>query len=84
MSASVLLYEKRDHIAYITFNRPERRNAMSPEMICRLADAWQDFAADDEVRVALVSGAGTEAFTAGADLKTMIPLLSGARAAEDA
>ncbi len=83
MSASVLLYEKRDHIAYITFNRPERRNAMSPEMICRLADAWQDFAADDEVRVALVSGAGTEAFTAGADLKTMIPLLSGARAAED-
>ncbi|MBQ0799422.1 MAG: enoyl-CoA hydratase/isomerase family protein [Porticoccaceae bacterium] len=83
MSAPVLQYEKRDHIAYITFNRPERRNAMNPEMICRLADAWEDFNTDDDMRVALVTGAGTEAFTAGADLKTMIPLLSGAREPED-
>lgn len=83
MSAPVLQYEKREHIAYITFNRPARRNAMNPEMICRLADAWEDFAADDDMRVALVSGAGTEAFTAGADLNTMIPLLSGARLPQD-
>lgn len=83
MSTPVLQYEKRNHIAYITFNRPERRNAMNPEMICRLADAWDDFSADDNMRVALITGTGTEAFTAGADLKTMIPLLSGAREPED-
>lgn len=78
-----LLYEKRGHIAHITFNRPEVRNALSPEMICRLADAWKDFADDDDMRVALISGAGNKAFTAGADLKTMLPLLTGARPAAD-
>lgn len=77
------MYEKRGHIAYITFNRPELRNAMNPEMMCRLADAWEDYAADDELRVAILTGAGNEAFTAGADLRTMIPLLSGARQPED-
>ncbi len=83
MSTPSLRYEKRGHIAYITFNRPERRNAMNPEMICRLADAWEDFSADDNMRVALVTGEGTQAFTAGADLKTMIPLLSGDKEPED-
>ena len=34
-----LLYEKRDGIAYVTFNRPERRNAWDAETMCRLADA---------------------------------------------
>ena len=72
-----LLYEKRGHIAYLTFNRPRYRNAMDSEMMCRLADAWQDFGEDDNMRVALLTGTGTEAFTAGADLRTMVPLLSG-------
>lgn len=79
----VLLYEKRGHIAYLTFNRPRVRNAMNPEMVCRLADAWLDYAADDSLRVAIVTGAGDRAFTAGADLGTMIPLLTGARAPVD-
>jgi enoyl-CoA hydratase len=78
-----LLYEKRDGIAYLTFNRPEVRNALSPEMICRLADAWEDFAQDDSLRVAIVTGAQDKAFTAGADLVRTIPLLSGARPPED-
>lgn len=83
MAEPSLLFEKRGHIAYITFNRPERLNAMNPEMMCRLADAWQELAADSELRVALLTGAGDAAFTAGADLKTMIPLLTGAREPED-
>lgn len=83
MPTPSLLYEKHGHIAYITFNRPDFHNAMNPEMVCRLADAWQDFAADDEMRVALLSGAGDKIFTAGADLKSMVPLLTGARAPED-
>ena len=42
---SPLLYEKQDGIAYITLNRPEARNALSPELVCRLADAVHDYAA---------------------------------------
>lgn len=83
MSAPAVLYEKRDGIAYLTFNRPEARNAMSPEVMCRLADAWQDYAADDSLRVAIITGAGDKAFSAGADLGKLIPLFSGARRPED-
>ncbi|MDB5698805.1 MAG: Enoyl-CoA hydratase/isomerase [Alphaproteobacteria bacterium] len=83
MSTGPLLYEKRGHIAYITFNRPEARNALTPEMFCKLADAWTDFAADDQMRVALVTGAGDKAFTAGADLRVTLPLITGARKPED-
>jgi enoyl-CoA hydratase/carnithine racemase len=83
VSEAPLRYEKRGHVAVITFNRPEVRNAVSPEMGCRLVDAWRDFAADDELRVAIITGAGDRAFTAGADLGTLIPLLTGARPPED-
>lgn len=78
------MYEKRDGIAYITFNRPQVRNALSPEVFCRLVDAWKDYATDDSVRVAIITGTGERAFTAGADLGTFIPLLTGARQPEDA
>ncbi len=77
-----LTYEKRDRIARITFNRPEVRNAMDPETIVRLADAWTDFAADPEMRVAIITGAGDMAFCAGADLGKLIPLFSGVRPPE--
>jgi enoyl-CoA hydratase len=74
-----LLYEKIEGVAYITLNRPERRNALTPELVCRLADAIQDYAADDSLRAAIITGAGDKAFCAGGDLGTMIPLLTGAR-----
>jgi enoyl-CoA hydratase len=83
MAAPALLYEKRDGIAYLTFNRPHVRNAVNPEALCRLADAWQDYAADDSLRVAIITGAGDQVFTAGADLGALIPLLSGAREPQD-
>jgi enoyl-CoA hydratase len=83
MTDAALLYEKRDGIAYLTINRPDKRNAFSPEVICRLADAWQDYAADDSLRVAILTGAGDKAFSAGADLGRLIPLTSGARQPED-
>ena len=78
-----LLYEKRDGIAFLTFNRPERLNALSPEMIVRLADAWRDFRADDDLRVAILTGAGERAFCVGGDLQRLIPLFSRAREPED-
>jgi enoyl-CoA hydratase/carnithine racemase len=69
---SSVLYEKRDRIAYVTFNRPEARNAIDPEMQERLIETWTSFRDDDDVDVAIVTGAG-DAFCAGADLKTYIP-----------
>jgi enoyl-CoA hydratase len=78
-----LLYEKKGHVAYLTLNRPERHNALTPELVCRLADAYQDFAADAQMRVAILTGAGDKAFCAGGDLATMLPLLSGNRLPAD-
>jgi enoyl-CoA hydratase len=78
-----LLYEKRDGVAYVTFNRPDRHNAIDPETLVRLAEAWLDFEADDEARVAIVTGAGEKAFCAGADLARLIPLYTRARQPED-
>jgi enoyl-CoA hydratase/carnithine racemase len=69
---SKALYEKRDRIAYITFNRPEARNAIDPEMQELLVEIWSDFRDDEDTDVAIVTGAG-DAFCAGADLKTYIP-----------
>ncbi|MFU8815185.1 MAG: enoyl-CoA hydratase-related protein [Pseudomonadales bacterium] len=76
-------YQKRDGIAYLVMNRPERRNALSPQMIVEMAEAWQDFRDDREARVAILTGAGDRAFCAGADLGLLIPLLSGSRKPED-
>jgi enoyl-CoA hydratase len=78
-----LLYEKRDGVAYLRFNRPEVHNAMDPETIVRLAEAWLDFESDDEMRVAIITGSGEKAFCAGADLGKLIPLYTRARQPED-
>jgi enoyl-CoA hydratase/carnithine racemase len=68
-----VLYEKRDRIAYLTINRPEARNAVSPQVHRAMIAAWADFAEDDSVDVAILTGAGDDAFCAGADLKEYIP-----------
>ena len=78
-----LRYDKRGAVATITFDRPEARNALTPEMICRLADAVRDFAADDALRVAILTGSGDKAFCAGGDLGLTLPLMTGARAPAD-
>lgn len=65
----VVLYEKRDKIAYVTLNRPEVLNAVNAEMVAELGRIWADFAADPATMVAIVSGAGERAFSAGTDLK---------------
>jgi enoyl-CoA hydratase/carnithine racemase len=78
-----VLFEKRSHVAYVTFNRPEVHNSFNPETIVRLAEAWQQINRDDEIRAAIVTGAGKVAFSAGADLGRLIPLFTGARKPED-
>lgn len=66
-----LLYDTIDNgrIALMTINRPERMNSSDPGMGARWADAWEHFAADDNCWVAIVTGAGDRAFSAGQDLK---------------
>ncbi|MDT5067818.1 MAG: hypothetical protein QOK02_3973 [Mycobacterium sp.] len=66
-------YERRDRIAYITLNRPEAKNAVTPEMHEELCRIWSDFGDDDEADVAILTGTG-DAFCAGADLATYVPL----------
>ena len=80
---SDLIFEKRGPIATLTFNRPERRNAISPQMMVQLADAWLEYRDDPSLRVAVLTGAGREAFCAGGDLQLLMPLFTGAREPED-
>ena len=70
---TTVLYDKRDRIAYVTLNRPQARNAIDLETHEALCETWADFRDDDDVDVAILTGAGDEAFCAGADLKTYIP-----------
>ena len=70
------------HVATVTLNRPEARNAVNPEVAVRLAQAWETIRTDDAIRVAIVTGTGS-AFCAGADLGQLIPLRTGARQPEN-
>ena len=78
-----LLFEKRGHLAFLTFNRPEVHNSFNPETILRLSEAWEEVNRDDGIRAAIITGAGTVAFSAGADLGRLIPLFTGARKPDD-
>lgn len=75
-------YEKKNGIAYLTINRPEVHNAMDPETLVGLADAWEDYKKDDSLCCAIITGAGEKSFCAGADLAKLIPLITGARKPE--
>jgi enoyl-CoA hydratase len=67
MGYRTITYELDDHVAVLTYNRPEQRNAISSEMNAELQDAWQRFRDDDEAFVLVLTGAG-DAFCAGWDL----------------
>ena len=60
--------ETADHIMTVTINRPERLNALHPPANAELGRVFDDFAADDELWVAIITGAG-RAFSAGNDLR---------------
>ena len=63
-----LLFHKEPPFAWITFNRPEKRNAVSLEMWQALSGFVAQAAEDDDIRVLLIRGAGEEAFISGADI----------------
>src|SRR3984957_8606924 len=78
-----VLIEKRNHIVYLTFNRPEVHNSFNPELLVLMSGFWEEAEKDDEVRAVIVTGAGKVAFSAGADLGMLIPVFTGARKPED-
>lgn len=83
MSADVILYSVSDGVAQVTLNRPEKRNALNPEMIVRLSRCWDEISADASIRVAVLTGMGEGTFCAGADLGRLTTLFTRARSAED-
>ena len=69
MSYQYVIYEKKGHIAYVTINRPEVMNALHYAANVELDEIFTDFKQDDEMWVAIITGAGERAFSAGNDLK---------------
>lgn len=68
MGEPSMLVERRRRLGWITFNRPEVRNALNFSMWQALPDALADLAADRDARVVILRGAGRKAFAAGADI----------------
>jgi enoyl-CoA hydratase/carnithine racemase len=69
MDLKFLKYEKRDRLAYITFNRPEVMNSIHPPTSAEMGQILDDFLADNNIWIGIVTGAGDKAFSAGNDLK---------------
>lgn len=77
-----VLFEQSDAIATVTLNRPAELNSIDPETMDEMRALWARIAADDAIRVVILTGAGDKAFCTGMDLKkTMPPDESYARAA---
>src|SRR5216684_1618218 len=71
MAYENILYEKRDGIAHITFNRPKVLNALNRKTIEELHEALLDARGDESVRVLILTGAGEKSFVAGADISEL-------------
>jgi len=70
-------YEKQDHLAWITINRPQALNALDIESFREMRNRLMEVRDDKDVRVILITGAGEKAFCAGADIKGTLPTLGG-------
>jgi len=71
-----VIVEKDGHILTVTLNRPEKKNCVNSEVMCRLYDAWVQLDEDPELRVAILTGKG-DTFCAGMDLSEIPKLRTG-------
>jgi enoyl-CoA hydratase/carnithine racemase len=71
MSYETVLYQKREGIAYVTVNRPEKLNALNQAVMTELRLCFEATEKDDEVRAVILTGAGEKAFVAGADINEL-------------
>lgn len=66
-------FVKENHVAYVTLNRPEAMNSLDPESVAQLTEIWAEVRKDDDVRVAVLTGAGEKSFCTGTDMKKTPP-----------
>jgi len=76
MSDPVVLVERDEHVLVVTLNRPEKKNAVNCEVMCRLYDAWVRLDEDADLRAAILTGRGNT-FCAGMDLAEIGKLRGG-------
>ena len=69
MTTPAIHVERIEHVAKITFTREERYNTLARDLVDALHEALHELEADDQVRALIITGAGTKAFCAGADLR---------------
>ena len=79
-----IIFEKRDHVAWVTINRPAKKNTLNAAVFVELAAAWQEVRDDDNVWTAVLSGSGEEDFCCGGDLKEVMRLWLGQKEPENA
>lgn len=66
-------FEVKNHVAYVTLNRPEAMNSLDPQSIADLNRIWQEVGSDPAIRVAVLTGAGEKSFCTGSDMKKAPP-----------
>ncbi|MEN8160708.1 MAG: enoyl-CoA hydratase-related protein, partial [Myxococcota bacterium] len=76
MSDPAVIVEKDGHVLTVTLNRPEKKNAVNCEVMCRLYDAWVRLDDEDEIRVGILTGRG-DTFCAGMDLSEIGKMRAG-------
>jgi enoyl-CoA hydratase len=74
---STIKYEKQDHIAVITIDRPDAHNSLTVEMLLGIEEAMSEFDSDPELWIGILTASGDKAFSSGLDLKEAAPLLTG-------
>ncbi len=72
MEFETIIYEKKDNVAWITLNRPDKRNAQNPVLRNEVMTALEDARNDDVMLVIVITGAGDKAFSAGADIGSFL------------
>jgi enoyl-CoA hydratase len=76
MSQPAVIVEQEDHVLVVTLNRPEKKNAVNCEVMCRLYDAWVRLDDEDALRVGILTGRG-DTFCAGMDLSEIGKMRAG-------
>src|SRR5262245_33812233 len=71
---STLLIQTENNICTITINRPDKLNALNKTVISELSDAVEEVYYNDDIKTAIITGAGAKAFVAGADISEFLEL----------
>jgi len=71
MNDDILLVEKRDRVAILSFNRPEKKNALSPDLLIQICQTLEEFSKQDIIRTVIFRGHGDVSFCSGYDISAL-------------